>query len=467
MAYTNVLLDLVGTTNQNRSAQAVNEQTKNWYPEITEGGLSNAILLPWLGSAAFGSGPSGLDRGLHIFNGVLYHVLDQTLYSVSSTGDYTDLGEIVGTKRCIFSNSTVGTDSVMVITGGNVYTYDGNALSDSGLTADSVTYLNSKSIYPNGGFNFAVSGSGGATSITSTGSAESSPDDLVRPYAFKQLVYMFCQKTIEPFYDNKATSGVPLGRIDNGIMQKGLGGLHTVASTDQALYFLGDDSSVYQIIQSQLTNITPPSIVNSIRDKDKDKALAYTITYNGQDFYILRFDTGLTWAYIEQIGKWVNLSTGVNDEPYLASSYAFAYGKHIAVDHATGNTIELSDSIYTELGEPIQRRRVLPPFTSANAGAAYGARLVMSKIKFALQTGQGLVTGQGSDPRIMVEYSVDGGETWSAERWIEIGKLGKYLINAEFWEMVSFYEITFRITVSDPVFCSLHDANIDIKGAGY
>jgi hypothetical protein len=67
----------------------------------------------------------------------------------------------------------------------------------------------------------------------------------------------------------------------------------------------------------------------------------------------------------------------------------------------------------------------------------------------------------------MVEYSIDGGETWSTERWIEIGRMGKYLINAEFWEMVSFYEITFRITTSDPVFISLHDANIDVKAAGY
>ena len=91
----------------------------------------------------------------------------------------------------------------------------------------------------------------------------------------------------------------------------------------------------------------------------------------------------------------------------------------------------------------------------------------MSKIQFALQNGVGVVTGQGENPKIMVEYSLDGGETWSSERWIEIGRMGDYLKKPEFYEMVSFYEICFRITISDPVFSSLHDGTIFIKGAGY
>ena len=339
---------------------------------------------------------------------------------------------------------------------------------DSGLTADCVTYLNSKSIYPNGGFDFAVSGSGGPTSITSTGSAESSPDDLLRPYAFGQWAYMFGVKTIEPFYDTGAKApAVPFSRIDSAIIQKGLGGFYTIANTDRALYFLGDDSNVYKIIQSQLTNITPPSIVNSIKGLDKDTAEGYTITLNGQDYYILKFSTGMTYAYDERINEWFNLSSGVDDGPYLASSYIRVYDKDLAVDYRTGKLIELSLTAYDDLGEVIQRRRVLPPFTSSSAGLAYGKRMLMSSIKFGLQSGVGIVTGQGSDPKIMVEASLDGGETWSTERWVKIGMMGKYLIKAEFWEMISFYEITFRITVSDPVFCSLHDAVIEVKGDGY
>ena len=467
MPYTSLPLKLVGVTSENRSHQANNELTKNWYPQVPEGNaLSPAILLPWLGSNAFATNTGNLDRGLWVWDDVLYHVVNQTLYSVSSLGVYTSIGTITGTQRCVFSNSVVGAIREMVIAAGSVYTYDGTTLTDSGLTADSVTYLNSKSIYPNGGFQFAVSGASGATSITSTGSAESTPDNLLRPYAFNQWVYMFGERTIEPFYD-KGTGSPPLARIDNAIMQKGLGGFYTIANTDQAMYFLADDSNVYQIIQSQLTKISPSSIVNSIKSSNKDTATAYTISQNGIDYYILWFASGLTYAYAEQLGEWFNLSSGVDDAPYLASSYARVYGLDVCADYRTADLVTLSMDDYDDLGETIQRVRVLPPFTSIDAGLPYGKRLLMSKIKFALQTGVGIVTGQGSDPQIMVQYSLDGGETWSTERWIEIGRMGKYLINAEYWEMVSFYEITFKITVSDPVFCSLHTASIEVKEAGY
>jgi hypothetical protein len=464
MAFAQVPLKLVGASSQNRSHMANNELTKNWYPQIPDGNpLFPAILLPWMGSSIFSEDNGILDRGLWEWEGVLYHVLDQTLYSVSTSGVYTSIGTILGSTRCVFSSSIVGSNRQMVIAAGNVYTYDGTTLADSGLDANSVTYLNSKSIYPNGGMEFAVSGAGGAVDIQEIGSAESTPDDLLRPYAFNQWCYMFKERSIEPFYD----AGVNFARIDSAIMQKGLGGFYTIANTDQALYFLADDSCIYQIIQSQLTKVSTPSIFNSIKNLNKDFATAYTMNVDGQEFYVLWFPNGMTFVYAESIGEWFNLSSGVNNEPYLASSYIRIYGKDLAVDYRTGDLIELSFDTYTDLGEPIQRRRVLPPFTSIDAGLPYGKRLLMSKIKFALQKGVGIVTGQGVNPKIMVEYSLDGGETWSTERWIEIGMMGQYLMKAEYWEMVSFYEITFRITVSDPVFTSLYTATIDVKEAGY
>jgi hypothetical protein len=258
---------------------------------------------------------------------------------------------------------------------------------------------------------------------------------------------MFGSKTIEPFYDNGSTVGVPLGRVDTAIMQKGLGGFYTIANTDQALYFLADDSNVYQIIQSQLKKISTPDIVNSIKDLNRETASAYSISFNGYEFYILWFPTGLTYAYCEDVDEWFNLSSGVDNGPYLASSYAQCYGLEIVSDYRTSNLATLGIDTYSELGEPIQRQRVLPPITSKNFGLPYGQRMLMSKIKFALQKGVGLASGQGSDPKIMVEYSLDGGDTWSTARWIEIGRMGDFLVNAEYFEMVSFYEITFRIII--------------------
>ena len=42
------------------------------------------------------------------------------------------------------------------------------------------------------------------------------------------------------------------------------------------------------------------------------------------------------------------------------------------------------------------------------------------------ETGVGIVTGQGSDPEVMLRWSDDGGHTWSYEHWRKMGKLGEY-----------------------------------------
>ena len=93
---------------------------------------------------------------------------------------------------------------------------------------------------------------------------------------------------------------------------------------------------------------------------------------------------------------------------------------------------------FDELGETIQRQRILPPINASKLGIGVGKRLLISNAKFMLQTGQGLTTGQGSIPRIMIEYSIDGGDSWSKERWPEVGKLVQYLVTVECWDMVVF-----------------------------
>lgn len=468
MAYQTIPLQVVGPTSQNKSQQANSALTKNWYPEITVDGRSQAALLPWPGTKAFGESPSALDRGVHVFRGVLYHVNGDALYSVSESGVYTKIGSIGGLSRCIFDDN--GKEMVIAV--------DGAAYSFNGLTlvrgdslefanTQSVTMLNNTFLYNAELDNFFVSEAGDALAFRAAGSAESNGDDLLRPYSFGQWVYMFGEFSVEPWW-NAASDTLGFDRIDGGIVEKGLGGLYTVSHTDQFMYFLGDDANVYQVVQSSIKLISTPEISFQLGKLNISSAVGWTMVLDGQDFFILNFqEDDLSYAYAEQAGAWFNLSSGVDGGRYIASSYARVYDKHIAIDFKTGNAIEISDDSFDDVGQTIQRQRILPPLNSSKLGMGAGKRLLMSKAKFMLQTGQGLASGQGSLPRIMIEYSIDGGASWSTERWPEVGKLGQYLVNVEFWEMVSFYDIQFRLTMSDPVFSSLHDGSIDIKLAGY
>lgn len=468
MAYQTIPLQVVGPTSQNKSQQANSALTKNWYPEITVDGRSQAALLPWPGTRAFGTSPGTSDRGLHVFRSELYHVIGSSLFSVSNSGIYTEIGSIEGLSRCIFDDNGV---EMSITADGNAYSFDGLTLTkgdqDEFANTQSVTMLNNTFLYNAELDNFFVSEAGDALSFRAAGSAESKGDDLLRPYAFSQWVYMMGETTTEPWW-NAAADTLGFDRIDGGIMEKGLGGLYTVANTDQFMYFLGDDANVYQVIQSSINLISTPEISFQLGKLNIADAVGWTMVLDGQDFFILNFDEDdLTYAYAEQAGAWFNLSSGVNDGRYIGSSYARVYNKHISVDFKTGNTIEITDQAFDDLGQTLQRQRTLPPINSAKLGMGAGKRLLMSKAKFMLQTGQGLSSGQGSVPAIEIEFSIDGGASWQVIDWPKVGKLGQYLINVEAWHMVSFYDIQFRLTMSDPVFSSLHDGSIDLKLAGY
>ncbi len=467
MAYQTIPLQVVGPTSQNKSQQANSSLTKGWYPEITVDGRSQSALLPWPGTLPFGESPRQGDRGLHVFKSVLYQVSGGFLYKISSLGVYTEIGAIAGVARCIFDDNGV---EMVIAVDGNVYSYDGAALTKGDAefsNTQSVTMLNNTFLYNAELDNFFVSEAGDALSFRAAGSAESKGDDLLRPYAFSQWVYMMGITTNESWW-NAAADTLGFDRIDGGIMEKGLGGLYTVANTDQFMYFLGDDANVYQVIQSSITLISTPEISFQLGKLNIADAVGWTMVLDGQDFFILNFDDDdLSYAYSEQTGAWFNLSSGVNNGRYIGSSYARVYGKHISVDFKTGNTIEISDQAFDDIGQTIQRQRTLPPINSSKLGMGAGKRLLMSKAKFMLQTGQGLATGQGSDPAIEIEFSIDGGATWQVIDWPKVGKLGQYLVNVEAWHMVSFYDIQFRLTMSAPVFSSLHDGSIDLKLAGY
>ena len=471
MAYQTVPLKVVGATSQNKSQQASNSFTKNWYPEITQDGRAQSALLPWPGTKLFAESPgdNDLDRGMHVFQNILFHVIDNILYQIDSNGAYTNIGTIAGENRCIFDDN--GVELVIVAGVGLVYSYNGTTLSTPTETeynsATSVTMLNNTFIYGANSDNFFVSEAGDALDFRASGAAESRGDALMRPYAFGQWVYMMGEKSLEPFW-NAGTDTLGFDRIDSAIVEKGLGGMYTVANSDQFMYFLGDDSNVYQVIQSSIQKISTPSISFQIGKLDAANAVGWTMTLDGQDFYVLNFGSDdLSYAYSEQTGAWFNLSTGVNDGRYIGSSYAKVYGKDIVIDFDTANTLELDDSTYTDNGTVIQRQRVTPVINSSLLGLGVGKRLMMSRVYFALQTGQGLTTGQGSEPAIEIAYSIDGGATFGTIDWPKVGKLGEYVLKIKGDKMVSFYDIQFRLTMSDPVFSSLQDGSVEIKLAGY
>jgi hypothetical protein len=269
----------------------------------------------------------------------------------------------------------------------------------------------------NGG-QFQVSDVGvpGSISANNFATAESSPDDTVRVFTFNERLYPFGNGNSTETWWNSGSGNPPFDRVQGGTMNIGISSPYSAASSTDFVYFLGSDNSVYRFSATQPELITPTAISAIFQSyTTTTDARAYVVNIEGMSFYVINFPTaGKTWAYNEDGKAWFQLSTGADQDNYTGTSYAEAYGKKYI--GSGGNILELDIDTFTDNGETIIRERVTPPVVSPN-----GNRIEMSSLTLLMETGIGLITGQGVDPKVMIQASYDGGKSWGDEDWVDIG----------------------------------------------
>jgi hypothetical protein len=103
----------------------------------------------------------------------------------------------------------------------------------------------------------------------------------------------------------------------------------------------------------------------------------------------------------------------------------------------------------------IRRERWFPVISSGLK------RQFFSKLQIDLQAGNGLSTGQGSNPLMEIDWSDDSGWTWSNIRFVETGRIGAYGWRPIARNLSYGRNRVFRIAVSDPVQWVVVGADLD------
>ena len=91
---------------------------------------------------------------------------------------------------------------------------------------------------------------------------------------------------------------------------------------------------------------------------------------------------------------------------------------------------------------------------------------MMSWFEVIFKKGVGIATGQGSNPKAFVQFSFDGGNSYTNEADVLLGRGGDARIRIRLNHTASFYEMSPRVTVYDPVFASIQGAAIGLKVVG-
>jgi hypothetical protein len=191
------------------------------------------------------------------------------------------------------------------------------------------------------------------------------------------------------------------------------------------------------------------AIREALKTHDVETFTAFTYDEDGHRFYVLNLPTG-TWAFEKGVG-WherarLNPETGLLER--ARQDYAIYWqGAHRCGAYDSGKVYTQSKDLYADDADPFLRR-VETAHVHAN-----GKWLFFNRLFIDLQAGIGLDgSGTGTDPQVMLQYSDDGGRSYSNEELTtSMGAIGATTTRVQFDRLGRSRDRVFRIGVSDPV----------------
>jgi hypothetical protein len=300
-------------------------------------------------------------------------------------------------------------------------------------------------------------------------SAEGSPDIIIALISNNRDLWVFGERSVE-VYTNTGNADFPFERIPGGFLEVGCAAGYSVAKIDGTILWLGrSNEGQGQVFAAK--GMTPQRVSTHAIEQaissytNPSSATAYTYEAKGHKFYVLNFDEA-TWVYDLTTGLWherAYTSEG-NLVRHRAGTCAYSPGgnSHLVGDYENNKLYIMRDGYYLDDEDAITRLRSTPHVSSGLD------RLFCPKFQVDMEVGVGLDGGgQGSDPQVMLDWSDDGGNTWSSEIWAAIGRviggIGEFKTRVIWRRLGSFRDRIFRLKVTDPVKVTLLSAEIDVE----
>lgn len=470
--FPNVQLNLFGLGLQGRSVNVNSARRLNLYLEINEEGAKTRISAhncPGLAlfHSAFGDTPV---RGMHGVGDDLFVVHRGVFYTINNAGVETSRGTLLTTTGLvgIADNGT----QIMVVDGtyGYIYTIATGAfaqISAAGFPgADTVTFLDGyfivNSIVNRGRFYVSALYDGLNWNALAYATAESNPDNLVRPLGERSLLVLFGDYSTE-MWANTGALDFPFSRMQGATVEWGLAARWSAVKFDDSLCWLARNRlgqvSVVRAVGLDIQRVSTPeldylfSTYSAVSD-----ATAYGFMLNSHPMYALHFPSASrSWLYDGKTGAWSELQAYGLTRHRGETSTSFLNDTMIG-DYSTGKIYKLKPDTYTDNGDTIIREIVSPHTFGADDEQGF-----ISEIRLDMETGLGLAVGQGSDPQIMLSLSRDGGHSFGTERWTSAGKTGQYRHRARWRRCGRARDLVLKVRISDPVEVNLIRASADIE----
>ncbi len=457
------IVPLFGSGIAGKSYVVTRQRRLNCYFEDREDGDKSKVAVygtPGLVPSFQASTPLGLPvRAMLGTQTALYLIAYNQFLSVDSIGTVLasgSLSTISGLASLAYSPTQVvitdGAVGYLFTPASSAFTVIGGAFPNGAKT---VTFVSSFFVAEQpGSQQFWVSNSndGSTWNGLAFASASSFSDNILAVDNLLGNLVLFCQQHME-FWQNVGSAPEPFAPILSAQNEYGLAAIFSRSHVDQSIVFLAQTrEGQVQFVQLNgfnaqvISNADLEYIINQFPIVSDAVALSYE--QGKHKFYQCTFPTAnQTFLFDCSTRLWSEAQTGASVIParHWANLSAYYAGKTLLSDFATNQIYAMSPTQYTDNGQTIARE-IVTRHTLSNFN-----RIRIALLYLDMQVGVGLQVGQGSNPQIMLQYSKDNGQTWSAERWVTLGAVGKYLTRVLWRRFGSARDATFRIRMTDPV----------------
>lgn len=413
-------------------------------------------------------------NGMKKVGETLFVILGTDVYTVETNKIFNLVGELSSSTSERFQLSQNGTQLTIIDSVGNAYV----ATTASVALVTDPNYLASVDTEFIDGFTiyagvddgsgrkdaFLISALDDSTTIDDDfGSAESEPDKIVGVKKYNGQLWLFGSETIE-VHQNTGNQDFPFERINGAVLDKGCAAKASIAQEETSLTWLGNDRVFYMAQGYNYKAISTYPINQEIEKLIRiDNAFSFIYIQDGHKFYTTTFPTDeRTFTYDITEELWherQSIDLDCKTTRWRANNYEIFAEKNLVGDFEEGIIYEIDSETFKE-GTHALKSEIISRLISAKS-----AKFNIHRLELDFDSGLGLITGQGINPQVMLQISVDGGRTYGQELWRSLGKQGEYRTRAE-WRQLGIADVkgmNFRVTISDPIRRALLGAYIDYE----
>lgn len=448
---------------RHRDLNITAQQSLNFFVEQQRpDAKSRVALLPTPGLLRLTTLATGPLRGLEIMGEYAYAVCGIGVYRISTMGSVMFLGNIADGGPVSTSNNG---DQVMIVV---PETGQGWIATLSALTQTTLPFQATTVAYLDGYFlisrkdskeyGWSALNDGFTWDPLDFASKEGSPDNIVSVERTGQQFWLFGEKTTEA-WSNIGQADAPFARVNGGSIDRGLGARFTVAARAGKFFWFGDDRLAYSadgFVPQRISTHELEQVWAGYENVSDARAWLYEM--EGHVFYVLTFPSaGDTWVYDDITKQWHERESEGYAGTWRCHVGGSFGGGTIAGDMLDGRIYIIDPTVYDEDGAQIIRQ------WTGTVAHAEGKLLRHQRVEIDCTTGNGTPWGQGSAPRVWLQWSDDGGHTFSHQHFADVGPIGQYRTRVQWHRLGMSRERVYRVGMADPVRVSFLGMNLNVE----